>query len=124
MEGMEVWDDSTADRRSPAERRSRIRRWLDRQDTLFLLPVLGGVLLLVFTSLGFTVSGSGQAIAEIRTANVVRDTAIARLQRRNESSSSRLDAVTYLVCEIAKHDDPSTILPIECSRVKPNPDPQ
>jgi hypothetical protein len=122
---MEVWDESN-ERRSETPRRGRIRRFTDWKDfALFLTELAAGAVVIagfigvLLTSLGFTLSGSGQAIAEIRAANVVRDTAIARLQRQTESSSSRLDAVTYLVCEKAKHDDPSTILPLECSRVKP-----
>jgi hypothetical protein len=122
---MDVWDESV-DRRSEFPRRSRIRRFRDWKDYAVFFAeisgvatVAGGFIMLLLSSLGFSVSGAGQAIAQIQSANVVRDTAIARLQRQTESSSSRLDAVTYLVCEKAKHDDPSMILPIECSRVKP-----
>jgi hypothetical protein len=123
---MDVWDDS-ADRRS-GHSSGRIRRW--KQSLVFLAQLSGliivasGAAILVFTSLGFKVSGSGEAIADIRKADAARDTAISQIRRQSERFGSKLDAVTWLVCEKAKRDDRSMILPRECSQASPNPDPQ
>lgn len=130
MVDMEVWDE-TNERRSEPSRRSRIRRFTDWKDfALFMAEISGlatlggGFLMLLLSSLGFTFSGSGQAIASIRAGDLLRDTTIAKLQRQTESFSGRLDAVTYLVCMKAKRDDRSLILPRECNRVIAIQDPQ
>lgn len=125
---MEVWDE-TAERRTQSPR--RIRRFRDWKDfVLFVVEITGGLaicsglVVTLLTSMGFTWSGSGKAIADIRAADVVRDTAIAQIRRQSERFGSKLDAVTWLVCEKAKRDDRSMILPRECNQVSPNPDPQ
>ncbi len=122
--GMSVWDESQGERRSEQPRRGRIRRFADWKDfALFLTEVSGGVVIGgglivgILTSMGFKVSGSGEAITKILAADVARDTAIAQIRRQNQSVSSRLDAVTYLVCMKAKRDDRTLILPRECNRV-------
>jgi hypothetical protein len=120
---MDVWDESN-ERRAGPTRRGRIRRFTDWKDfALFMAEIAGlatvggSFLMLILSSLGFTFSGSGQAIADIRRADVVRDSAIAQIRRQNEKFGSRLDAVTYLICEKTKRDDRTILLPRECKLV-------
>jgi hypothetical protein len=127
--GMEVWDDAP-DQRSKTPRRSRIRRLLDRQDVLFLIPALP-VALLVFSSLGFKVSGASQAIADLRQADSVQTHSIdsvktiaASLARRVDGIDSRLDFIAYLGCLQARRYDPSPVLLRACNRVTASQDPQ
>jgi hypothetical protein len=115
---MEVWDE-TVERRTQSPR--RIRRFRDWKDfALFVVEITGGLaicsglVVTLLTSMGFTWSGSGTAIADIRRDDVVRDTAIAKLQRQNDVFSSRLDDIVYLVCEQTKRNQPGIILPRSC----------
>lgn len=118
---MDVWDESN-ERRSPSLSPSRrIRRFHDWKDfSLFVVQIVGGVVVAggmivgLLTSMGFTFSGSGAAIAKIQKDDVVRDTTIAKLQRQSDFFSSRLDDIVYLVCEQAKRNQPGIILPRSC----------
>jgi hypothetical protein len=100
---------------------SRIRRFNGWKDfALFLAEILGasaiicGFIGLLFTSLGFKLSGAGDAIADIRAADVARDTAIVQLKRQNDVFGSKLDDIAYLVCEQTKRNQPGLILPRSC----------
>jgi hypothetical protein len=115
---MDVWDDAS-ETRNPLHRRIRqFKGWKDA--ALFFVEVLGGSVIIgsfvlgLLTSMGFTFSGSGKSIEEMRAANVVRDTAVARLQRQSDVFSSRLDDIVYLVCEQTKRNQPGIILPRSC----------
>lgn len=125
MVDMEVWDESN-DRRSEPPRRGRIRRFTDWKDfALFMAEIAGlatvggSFLMLLLSSLGFTFSGSGKAIEDIRAHDVLRDSSIAQIRRQGERVASQLDAVTYLICEKARRDDKTMILPRECAQKDP-----
>ena len=120
--GMDLWDEST-ERRAGPPRRGRIRRFTDWKDfALFVAEIAGaativaGFVGILLSSLGFTFSGSGKAILDIKAGDIVQDSAIAQIKRQSERFGSQLDAVTYLVCEKARRDDRSMILPRECAR--------
>jgi hypothetical protein len=109
---MEVWDDAN-DRRSEQPRRSRIRRFLDRPDALFLIPVVCGFLLMLFSSLGFTISSSAVSIAEIKTADAARDSAIKRANSRIDTLAISQRPVMYMVCILFAESHPQQV-PSEC----------
>ncbi|MFL5481130.1 MAG: hypothetical protein ACJ8AK_02990 [Gemmatimonadaceae bacterium] len=79
-----------------------------------LAVIVGGIVAALFASLGYKVSGSGDAIAEIHKTDTVQDSSIARLQRQNEFITTRLDDIAYLVCEQTKRNQPRVILPRSC----------
>lgn len=112
---MEVWDD----RRSDPASRGRIRRSWSERAKLFV-EIVGGIALAIgffgglMTSMGFKVSGSGEAIASIRATDVAQDTAIAQIRRANDVVTSRLDDIVYLVCEQTKRNQRGIILPRSC----------
>ena len=125
--GMEVRDQS-AERRSETPRPSRIRRFLDRPSALFLIPAAPFVFI-IFSSLGFTVTGSRQAIADLRAADTAQvrsidsvKTSATLLSRRVDGIDSRLDFIAYLGCLQAKRYDQSPVLLRECNRVTASQD--
>ena len=118
---IDVWDDSREERRAEPYHPSRFRRWRDvalfTAEVMGLVSLGGTFLIFLLSSMGFTVTGSGKAITDIRAGDVIRDSAIVRLQRQSEVFASRLDAVIYLGCSEARNRDRSLILPRECNRV-------
>lgn len=105
---MEVWDESN-DRRSEPPRRGRIRRFSDWKDfALFMAEIAGlatvggSFLMLLLSSLGFTFSGSGKAIADIRAGDVVRDSAISQIRTSQQP-------VTYMVCILFAEQHPRQV---------------
>jgi hypothetical protein len=115
---MDVWNDESEPGNPLHRRIRRFKSWKDA--ALFAVEILGGAVVIgsfavgVLTSMGFTFSGSGQQLTEIRSADVVRDTAIAKLQRQNDVFASRLDDIFYIVCEQTKRNQPGIILPRSC----------
>lgn len=127
--GMEVWNESNEGRSQP-ERRSRIRRFLDRQSALFLIPAAPFVFI-IFTSLGFKISGSSQAIEGLRQADTARvhsidsiKTDVLALTHRMDGIDSRLGFIAYLGCLQARRYDQSPVLLRECKLVALNQDPE
>jgi hypothetical protein len=135
--GMEVWDESN-ERRSEAPRRSRIRRFMDRPDAPFLLPAAGAFIVMLFSSLGFKVSGANQAIAELHSADTAQVRSIDsvkanvaavilrtdRIDARLDRIDGRLDFIVYLSCLQARKHDPSPVLERSCERALAHQDPQ
>jgi len=104
---------------------------MDRQDATFVLPAVGGFLLMLFSSLGFKISGSSQAIAELKSADssqvrsidsVKANAAVVTL--RLDRIDDRLDFIVYLVCLQARQHDPSPVLQRSCDRAIAHQDPQ
>jgi hypothetical protein len=114
---MDVWDGSE---RSPATygRIRRLHGWKDF--SLFVAQVLGGIVVAgslvvgLLTSMGFTFSGSGKAIEDLRSADVRQDTSIAKLQRQGDLVDTRTEDIAYLVCAMVKRNQPGIILPRSC----------
>jgi hypothetical protein len=135
--GMGVWDESN-DRRSDPPRRSRIRRFTDWKDFALWVgeiagaaTIVAGFVAVLLTSLGFKVSGAGQAITDLARADTAQihrvdsvKVDIAAMSRRMDRIDSQLGFLAYLGCEQAKKNDPSPVLARACARATTNQDPQ